>query len=285
MSTCASCKNKTSLDRCKNKALMGMKLCGVHAKNKNPRIWSVVNNLDKHVTTITKIWKGYIIRRRLELAGPGVLNRKVCNNQEEISTFEDIRTVSPFDYFAFEQNGQIYGFDVRTIFACLHEKHKSTNPFNRQPFPMEARQRLRKIYAYRLRHSLPNYFKEFNFSLQNLYQTKWIEVCQMLEENGFVDTNIAPSTFTSLSKLQLSVFLSMVHADLKALAAEKNIKNSIRDQHANWVGTVLNQYCFMLFKSQFEASYGVGHILRSIIYDSLEPYNVCFIIMSALYRL
>jgi hypothetical protein len=46
------------------------------------------------------------------LAGPCVLNRTKCSNKEELFTFDEAKAVSPLDYFAFEENKQIYWFDV-----------------------------------------------------------------------------------------------------------------------------------------------------------------------------
>jgi hypothetical protein len=40
-------------------------LCGKHVKSKYPRLWNVVNNIDKNVILISKIWKGYFIRKKL----------------------------------------------------------------------------------------------------------------------------------------------------------------------------------------------------------------------------
>jgi hypothetical protein len=80
---CASCKNKKSNERCASKPLKGMVLCGKHAKSKNLRLWKNVNGLDDKARLIQKIWRGYSIRHWLKIAGPGVLNRAVCHNNEE----------------------------------------------------------------------------------------------------------------------------------------------------------------------------------------------------------
>ena len=94
---CASCKNKQSKDRCPNSAIKGLKFCGIHSRIKSPRMWIDVNDVQSKVTIISKVWKGYSIRKNLKLAGEGVLKRGICNNTCEIVSLEDISTVDPLD--------------------------------------------------------------------------------------------------------------------------------------------------------------------------------------------
>lgn len=279
---CISCKNKKSTDRCCNEALKGISFCGKHAKVIKPKLWTEVNNVVEKVNLIIKIWKGYSVRKRLELAGPGVLNRKVCNNNEEVCTLCEIKEIHPLEYFGFEQDGQIYGFDIRTIIACLHEKFNSTNPFNRQPFPMEARTRLRQVYGYRFRHKLPLVHEIMsNQTFEYIIRNRWLQLCQIVEENGFFSMN--PSIFLSLTKIQLYIFLNLICNDMKSWASEKNFEKSKRQVYVFWLKTVLNRYSQYLNLGQF--SINLVSVLNNILYDSVNPYPICFIIMSALYRL
>jgi hypothetical protein len=93
MALCESCKNKNSLDRCSSPALKGLLYCGKHAKVKNPRVWKIINKLDGKVTLITKIWRGYHLRKLLKLAGPGLFNKSLCVNQDELVSLEPIKTI------------------------------------------------------------------------------------------------------------------------------------------------------------------------------------------------
>lgn len=279
---CLSCKNKKSTDRCCNEALKGLKLCGKHAKVLKPKLWTEVNQIDKKINLIIKIWKGYIVRKGLSLAGPGVLNRAKCSNQEELYTLCDIKEVHPLDYFGFEQDGNIYGFDVRTMFSCLHEKYESTNPFNRQPFPMEARIRLRQLYGYRIRNKLPTvHCSVVNQSFEQILRNRWLQLCQIMEENGFFSTN--PTIFLSLSKIQLYILLNFICNDIKTWSSEQKYEKSKRQNYVFWLRTLLNRYSQFISSTQF--SINLVFVLNNILYDCVNPYPVCFIIMSALYRL
>ena len=75
----------------------------------------------------------------------------------------------------------------------------------------------------------------------------------------------------------------MIHNDLKTWAAEHTPPYSKRFMHVFWTNNVLKK--FSNAHSLEEYSFYVSNILLSILYDSVEPYTICFIIMSALYRL
>lgn len=282
MVQCTSCKNKFSDERCTSRALQGLSLCGKHIKCKYPRLWNVVNNIDKNVTLISKIWKGYFVRKKLALAGPGVIKRNLCNNTDELVSLEPISKVDIFDYFGFEENGKVYGFDIRTILDILQLSTQPANPYTRQPLSLNDRKRLREAYGYRLRNKLEISYDEHSLKpIDVILTTRWNQISQIAEENGFL--NINPNLFSGLNKTQLYVFLSMIHNDLKTWAAEHNPVSSKRFMYAFWTNNVLKKFSNTQTVSEY--SFYVSSILLSILYDSVESYNVCFIIMSALYRL
>lgn len=282
MVLCASCKNRTSTDRCPNSALPGLSLCGTHARGKHPRLWTVTNNVDKKVILISKIWRGYFIRKQLRLAGPGVLKRSVCINTDELISLEPIRTVGVFDYFGFEENGKVYGFDVRTILENLNRNLVPVNPYTRQQISIDTRKRLRDVFNYRMRHRLENSYDNALMKPADIVLTnRWTQLCQIAEEHGFF--NINPNLFMGLNKTQLYIFLSMIHNDLKTWAAEHKPPHSKRFLYVFWTQNVLKK--FSTARSSVEYSFFVSSILLSILYDYGEPYTICFIIMSALYRL
>jgi len=187
---CASCRNKTSKERCPNNSLPGIKFCGVHSKLKTHRLWVDVNDIERRTAILSKVWKGYSLRKLLKLAGPGVLQRSKCHNQEEILSFEPIATVAPVDYFGFEETGKIYGFDIRTMFDILNRSMNPINPYTRQPLTIETRRRLRELYAYRYRMKMPVFYDNNKLSgADAILQNRWMQLCQIAEENGFYDIN------------------------------------------------------------------------------------------------
>lgn len=125
--SCISCKNKSSTERCPSKPLLGSQFCGKHIRCKNPRVWTQVNNIDKHIVKIQSFWRGWWLRNQLKLAGPGVLQRKVIHNEDELVTCDSVSSIHPLDYFAFEEGGKIYAFDIRSLITWFH---KGTQPIN-----------------------------------------------------------------------------------------------------------------------------------------------------------
>ena len=122
-----ACKNKKSTDRCQSKSLIGLSFCGHHVKSKDVRIWHIVNKVDAKVTLISKLWRGYTIRRLLKLAGPGVLNRSRCHNEEELVLAEPKEKIHPLDYFAFEEDGKVWWFDIRSLISLFRSSLNPTN--------------------------------------------------------------------------------------------------------------------------------------------------------------
>jgi hypothetical protein len=251
-------------------------------KMRSPRLWHVVNRVDSKITIISKHWRGYLVRKRLKLAGPGVLKRDQCNNSDELVSLESIKTVDVFDYFGFQENDKVYGFDIRTILDTVHRNLVPTNPYTRQVLSIEDRKRLREIYSYRVRHKLSTTYEHNTFRTTDIILTnRWVQLCQIMEENGFF--NISPNLFLGLNKSQLYAFLAMIHNDLKTWAAEHKPPHSKRFLYVFWTNNVMKKYSTA--QSVAEYSFFVSSILLSILYDSVEPYSICFIFMSALYRL
>jgi hypothetical protein len=279
MITCGSCKNKTSTDRCTNRPLKGLILCGKHAKVKNLRLWKDAHNLDFFAIKIQRIWRGYSIRNWLQLAGPGVLKRSVCHNDSELVSFDDKTSVYPFDYFAFEENEKVYWFDIRSIAENSMSKLNPENPYTREPLSTDTRQRLRKLcifrklYSIRSRYSVP--------SVDVIIANLWIEICQIICENGFFD--VPPAYFTTLNRPQLYMFINILRQDLVASAAEHKHHCSRRLRYIHWTKRLLGEYSKGIDKERL--SYLTAKVLLAILNDRQNNYAQCFMIMSALHRL
>ena len=235
MVVCASVKSRGSKERCPHNALRGVTLCGRHVRSKNVVLWSVANGIDDKVIKISKVWRGYLIRKLLKLAGKGVLKRSVCNNADEIISMESISSIYPLDYFSFEENDKIYGFDIRTIIDIMNKQGNPSNPYTRQPLSIQVRKRFRELFAYRLRNHLPCFYENNKFrSPDQVIENRWLQLCQVVEENGFFDMN--PMIFTTMNKSQLYIFLSMVCNDMKAQLADRKIK---RANYIFWIQNVV----------------------------------------------
>ena len=267
MNNCTSCKNRTSEDRCTSKCIKGLDVCGIHAKSKTRRNWYVVNNLDKRVSKIQALWRGFFIRNLLKRAGPGVLNRRVCHNEEELITLEPVSRIHPLSYFAFEEAGKVWAFDITTLCKILIQNEVPLNPYTRTPLPHETRRRMR-LYFY---HNWPKSFK--------LMHTEVIPAClvlitQTLHENGFED--FRSEYLHTLSRQQTGVMKALMLNDMRALPTTIRRKGYC---------SLLNSRTFMLDHHYTVSLISLlSIILRRVRSCPSEEYEICFLIMSALFR-
>ena len=280
MSLCSSCRSKTSNERCSAKSVGDTLFCRRHVKVKVPRLWAVINNVNPCATLIQKVWRGYSVRNWIKLAGPGAINRTKCHNDEELLTLDGKMTVNPFSYFAFEEAGKVYWFDIRSI--AQHCMKDTTNPYTRQPLSIEIRKRLRKLSVMRHKKKLPyTHESSQQTDINQVIAELWTSISQIIEEKGFFDVN--PETVSSMNRSQLYVFLLMISNDLKAWATEHKSKYSSRHKYSVWAWKILK--LFAPTTHPMKIQFMVAKVLLNILNDCVAPYNVCFIIMSSLYRL
>lgn len=283
MNTCNSCKSKTSTQRCSAKAMPGFGFCKRHIKTKSPRIWSVVNNVDIHATVIQKLWRGYSLRNFLKLAGPGVLKRSLCHNDEELITAETKDRQDPNDYFSFEENGKLWWFDIKSLYEWSTKNTKLTNPYTKQEIPIETRKRLRELCNLRRIRKLKLVQSETtDNSLDESLRLYWTDISRQLDENHFEDVN--PMHFIAFSRNQLWVFTDMLRVDMQVWAAEHNNVYSIRNKFCWLIRQCLKHQMIHVANVNL-SSYQLARTLSRILRFCKEPYSVCFMIASALYRL
>ena len=266
---CSSCKNSLSTDQCPNSALPSLQFCGKHVKIKEPRIWVTVNNVIPKVVIIQKTWRGFLIRKQILEAGVGVLKRSLCQNDDELISLEPKERHNPLDYFSFEENGKIWWFSIETLARIVFETMKPVNPYTRQPISIDTRRRLRDIC------------RLTNVQIRCPTATSiWIQVCQILEENGFESTN--PILFQSLSRSQYTALLVLLRNDLQAIHAEDQ-KNLFYGRVVSTIQNLLKRYT--PFSGQTDASLKVAVLFYNCLRRIPNPYSLCFAIMSAYTRL
>lgn len=275
---CVACKNKKSNERCLNRPLGGLLFCGQHVKSKSTRNWYDVNKINEKVTLISKIWKGYHVRNRLKLAGPGVLNRSQCHNEEELVLSEPKEKIHPFDYFAFKEDEKIWWFDIRSFISLFRSALNPTNPYTRQPLSAETRSRARLIYKYRFNNKLPLYHQPFpKMTLEQLVENQWMRVCQNVVECGFDD--IRPELLMSLNKTKIFIVLTSMMDDMHELALE-HPKTSKRYRYLRQLRFERHYF----FIKDYPILNFAGTLL-SIFNDTMDPFHIAFSFVSAISRL
>jgi len=276
---CNACKNTKSTERCSAKALKNMSFCGKHAKAKNPKIWKEQNH--NVAIKIQKIWRGFNVRRCMKLRGPGVLNRKVRHNDEELFTFAD--NVHPENYFAFEEDGKNYWFDFRTIYQICSENLSPVNPYTRKHIDHITRQRLRELAYYREMRLLPLYHNAlYSQDRDKVLANRWICICQHLEE--FQQDEVNPLLFTELNRTQLWEFTALLRASMLSWAREHNKPHSRRNIYFIWITNCWRRQSLEVDSAKNVTFYLGGTILK-ILKDCKITNEVCFQILGARYGL
>lgn len=235
---------------------------------RTPRVWSEVNNVAPGLVLIQKMWRGYRVRKWIREAGEGALCRRLCHNDEDVATLESKLTLSPLDFFSFRENDKLWWFDVHTIAKYASANLVPMNPYTREPLSIDTRRRLRAIC---LRRKLT-----YAASVPQL----WLEVCQVLEENGFEKVN--PVIFESLNRTQYTVFLNLMKGDIEAIVAESP-NNADRKRALIIAKHILRKYT--PFADQNTASKIVALFLVNALRRYSDAYPICFAIMGSFTRL
>jgi hypothetical protein len=278
---CAACKNKTTTDRCPSKALKNIQFCGKHAKCKTHRLWVDVNHIDDGIIKIQSLWRGWIIRHLLHLAGPGLLNKSLRHNQEDVVTYETY--VHPLDYFAFEEDGKVYWFDIRTIFQLSIADLQPTNPYTRTKLTFDTRKRLKECVNHRDNRDLKLFHDPLHLSRPgNIFQMRWMMISQMMEESLFIDVN--PLFFTELNLTQLWELTAIIRGSILHWAKEHSTPYSRRNTYYIWINNCWRRQSMEVANNK-EVCYYLGGALLRILKDCKNPHDVCFKILSARYNL
>ena len=269
MPQCASVRNKTSTDRCSSDAMTGHMLCGRHARAKFPRFWAEVNR-DKidRFAKVQALCRGWCVRRRLAWAGPGVLKRSKCVNDEDLVTMESKDRQHPFDYFGIEEAGKVWWFDFGSAWEWIIRTVTPLNPYTKVPFEHADLARLRKMHLYRRRWKLPvpAPSKDLN---ENILR-RWNVLAQIFRSFGFEETH--PQQFANLTHANLRMMFRFLHDDLNAMPKINHRLIAICSRATLNAYTTNNGYTINALN------------LLTIALTDVQSYDVVFLALSALWR-
>lgn len=215
MSQCVAVKRKGSVEQCPAMAMRGVTLCGRHMRSRKPEIWSTVHKAAP-VVRLQALARGWFVRHKLKLKGPGVLRRKDVFNDEDLFTCESKDRKYPIEYFSFEENGRIYWFDHFSLWWWCNRSVEPVNPYTKVPIPFEARKRLRRLCTNRYL---------LNFATANTAEEKWLwrwnVLSQIFRENGFIDSH--PMQFSNFESGDHRAMFVLLERDLQIVLSEKDI--------------------------------------------------------------
>ena len=241
---------------------------------KTPVLWTTVHR-ERYVgvARIQACVRGWLVRTRLRLAGPGVLSRKGLANDDDLVTCESKDRQHPMTYFAFVENGKTWWFDFQSLWHWTVRSHEPVNPYTKVPLSSDTRKRLRDIWGYHYRHrlDLPDEAPTFGERLRY----RWNVLVQTFVDNGFVDLH--PNQFLGLNREEYSTMFTLLHQDLLVVLRESDPQRE-----------KLLRYCRRgIVTAQAQRSLSVlqsSYIMLLLLTIPKNPYSMVFSILSALYR-
>jgi hypothetical protein len=103
--------------------------------------------LSYNVVKIQKLGRGYLTRKYIKCHGPAFLNRKLCTNNSDFLTMDDINSIPFSQFFSYKDNdGFIYGFDIISLINLIDKSNGLIkNPYNRNDISKEIILNLEKL--------------------------------------------------------------------------------------------------------------------------------------------
>ena len=115
--------------------------------NKNDLSHRLINYLkfSNNTVMIQKHWRGRLRRRYNKLKGDACFNR-TCTNQTDFLTLNNLTDIEYSQFFSYkDEDGFIYGFNIKSIYNLFENKGELKNPYNRKKFPDEITDNLQTI--------------------------------------------------------------------------------------------------------------------------------------------
>jgi hypothetical protein len=245
---------------------------------KRTRLWYDVNPwILRSIVRIQSLWRGHSVRIRMELAGPGVLKRESCHNEDELTTCVPKTRQNPLDYFGLLENGTLYWFDQRTILQWTHTNQYVLNPYTRQPLSIDSLRRLRELSHKRSCSKVPLYHSQSVIprTLPERRDMRWLRVCQILQENGI--KSIRFEHFASMTEDHIEGFLNFLREDIRWWVSQSQGR---RRKYYMWIAT----FRLWSYRDDTQMNCDLAGILLAILMDLKQNTSVAEMIRNAYER-
>jgi hypothetical protein len=213
MKRCAAVRKRGSSDQCLARSMKGLTFCGRHARTRAPVLWVSLHETPP-VVRFQALVRGWLVRHRLSLAGPGVLRRKAATNDEDLFTCETKDRHHPLQYFSFEEAGKVWWFDVESLWGWISRSVEPVNPYTKILIPTEARKRLREIQR-RGRLSFGA------TTVEEMNVRRWNVLAQVFRENGFTEAH--PMQFANFDLSDYRAMFVFLERDLQTVLPESSL--------------------------------------------------------------
>ena len=111
------------------------------------KIYNYFKHYDNTVV-IQKAWRHYLYKQYNKLRGPARFNRKLCVNDTDFFTMDDLTDIPYRQFFSFQDtDNMIYGFDIMSLYNLFHKgfNTKTENPYNRNLLSKNVKKNMMKL--------------------------------------------------------------------------------------------------------------------------------------------
>jgi len=159
----------------------------------------------KYVVKIQSLFRGSLVRRMIQLRGPGLKCREKCVNTEDFLTMDEIKNISLLDFFSYQdEDGKVYGFNIISIYNLIQKSSKeTTNPYTRQPIQANTINNIKHIIniCRAIKRPINVIIENINeISNKKKIELKTLDIFQHINSLGNYSD---PCWFLSLSRTQM----------------------------------------------------------------------------------
>ena len=159
---------------------------------------------------IQKSFRGKLIRDYFRIKGPAFFNRKLCINETDFLSLDNVTSIPNNQFFSFkDSDSTVYGFDICSIYnLILQNGNRTQNPYNRKEIPREiienARNTIRLSKLLKIRLIVDVEDETDKMSEKKKQEMKILSIFSKIDELG----NYSDAKwFTSLDKNRIVRFL------------------------------------------------------------------------------
>jgi len=277
MEMCVSVRRKGSTDHCPSPPLKGYHLCSQHARMRDIVLWSDANRAKSAAAIKCQAFvRGCLLRKRLALAGPGVLCRKGLANEEDLETCEVAEREHPMTYFAFSESGKVWWFHFATLWRWCCRNADPVNPYTKVPLSADTRTRLRAIWTYNRVHEIDNPREDSTSSADRIRYRVNI-ICQIAGDHGF--GAIDPNVFLELDKSRWITVFRMVRDDLDVTLPKSMVR--AREMTKRYIEYLFETASMLPNAQCVDLASRIACLM--LLYPK-DPYILAFTFLSAVYR-
>ena len=147
------------------------------------------------------------IKNNIKIQGISLYNRKLCNNNEEFMTYDNIDEIENKYFISYKDNDKFYyGFDIRSINYMIENKLDLINPYTRNLFPNRFINNI-KYYIDKLKKkNIVLYLDDDKDEITDnnvILKNKIMEICTKIDDLGYYSIL---EWFTTLSIYQYKKF-------------------------------------------------------------------------------